>query len=723
VEGVDALWTAGRLGRLPKEAAFTFPKDFADRTGALAISRSLSWRLGMLTLVGVLPLAVFALIMVAWIARNDREATRQILVGDAYALADDVGRQIEAYFLLSAALARSSQLENGDLTGFAAQARDILAEAPGVTLIVSTADGHPVLTVPPSPSDSPMLRDRAALVSRAIGSGATFLSDVSADPALNEAHASIETPVNFDGKPVYEIALILSLEQFRRLLQGQNLPASWLSGIVDRQGAFVARLPGGPGTVGTLASQEFRDATRRLPESTVTHTSISGQKIVSAYAPAAGGWTVGVAASASDAGLGPSALLLTSILAALAISGSLLLSYLNSRALARKMRELESQTENVFTGAPIATAPTGVREFDSLGDALARASELLSLQAEQQHRAEQELRASEEHFRLLADSMPQLVWTARPDGRIDYTSARREKYGAIGRTDWEGIIHPDDRRATAEAWLRASEAGVPYEMEHRLFVIGKGYAWHLSRASPLLDEEGKVVRWYGATTDIDDQKQREQNIRDLMAEVNHRSRNLLAVAQAIARCGVSTATTIREFEQRYSDRLVGLAASQDLLTERNWRGVPLEALVRVQVALPPDGRKAARFVTAGPLVLLSPNATQTLGLALHELCSNALKHGALSNDRGDVLLVWRIHDSAVEPNFEMVWRERGGPPADAPAAPGFGSVLLERLTAAGLNASSTLVFDVEGVTWRLLAPLKEIVMTGAVDSRFPALSG
>ena len=125
-------------------------------------------------------------------------------------------------------------------------------------------------------------------------------------------------------------------------------------------------------------------------------------------------------------------------------------------------------------------------------------------------------------------------------------------------------------------------------MEHRLFAIGKGYSWHLSRASPLLDAKGKVVRWYGTTTDIDDQKQREENIRDLLAEVNHRSRNLLAVAQAIARCGVSTATTIQEFEQRYSDRLLGLAASQDLLTERNWRGVQLEALVRAQVVLPSD---------------------------------------------------------------------------------------------------------------------------------------
>src|SRR5208282_5901534 len=153
-------------------------------------SRSLSWRLGSLTLVIVLPLVVFALMMVGWIAYSDREATRRALVDDASGLADDVGREINPYFLLAAALSRSSLLQHGDLTGFTDQARGILAEAPGVTLIVSTADGRPILSMPPLPSNSPLLRDRAALVGRAIGSGSAFLSDVSADPALPEAHAS-----------------------------------------------------------------------------------------------------------------------------------------------------------------------------------------------------------------------------------------------------------------------------------------------------------------------------------------------------------------------------------------------------------------------------------------------------------------------------------------------------------------------------------------------------
>jgi PAS domain S-box-containing protein len=698
--------------------ALGVPRDLADRTGAMAKSRSLSWRLGMSTLVIVLPLAVFALIMVGWIGRNEREAEQNRLMGDAYAFADTVARQLNAYFLLSAALSHSRFLQHGDLTAFAEQARDTLAEAPGVKVIVSTADGDPVLSIPPALLDSPVPEYRAALVRRAIESGSAFLSDVNADPALPEAIASIETPVFLDGRPVYEIGMLLSLKQFRDLMQRQNFPSNWLSGIVDRKGAFVARIPSEPGARGTLASAEFRDAARNLPESTVTHNSIGGQKVVSAYAPVEGGWTVGVAADARGLGIGPSAFLFTSLLAALALLGSLLLSYLNGRALTRRVRDLESKTKNVLTGAPIAATSTGVREFDGLSDALAKTSELLALRTEQHRRTEQELRSREEHFRLLADSLPQLVWTAGPDGRIEYTNALRERYGPIGRTDWEGIIHPDDRRGTAEAWLRAREAAVPYEMEHRLFAVGKGYAWHLSRASPLLDAQGKVVRWYGTTTDIDDQKHREENIRDLMAEVNHRSRNLLAVAQAIARSGVANAKTVHEFQERYSERLLGLAASQDLLTDRDWRGVPLEALVRAQTAR----CREKRLVTKGPEVLLSANATQALGLALGELCDNALKHGAFSNAGGEVSLVWRIDSDKGDPKLEMIWHERGGPRVNSAPTSGFGKVVIERLTAAGLNASSILNFEPDGVTWRLIAPLKDIAKTGASDSPYSDVS-
>ena len=261
-EGCDTRRGARPWESLSAKEAFTFSKDLADRTGAMAKSRSLSWRLGVSTLLIVLPLALFALIMVGWIAHTEREEEKNQLIGQAYAFADAVGREIHSYFLLSAALSHSKLLQHGDLTGFAEQARDTLADAPGVKLIVSTPEGEPVLGIPPAPSDSPLLRGRAALVRRAIASGSAFLSDVNADPALPEANASIETPVLLDGKPVYEIAMLLPLKPFRDLMQRQNFPSNWLSGIVDREGAFVARIPSESARPGTFASAEFRDATR-----------------------------------------------------------------------------------------------------------------------------------------------------------------------------------------------------------------------------------------------------------------------------------------------------------------------------------------------------------------------------------------------------------------------------------------------------------------------------
>ena len=203
---------------------------------------------------------------------------------------------------------------------------------------------------------------------------------------------------------------------------------------------------------------------------------------------------------------------------------------------------------------------------------------------------------------------------------------------------------------------------LPYEMEHRLFAIGKGYAWHLSRASPLLDAHGAVVRWYGTTTDIDDQKQREENIRDLMAEVNHRSRNLLAVAQAIARCGVANAKTIHEFQERYSERLLGLAASQDLLTDRNWRGVPLEALVRAQARSFLSGEALCERRAAGPAEpQCDPNARPCLARTVRQ---RPQARRASRTTMATSLSFGGSTRAGPSLSFEMTWRERGGPPVN-----------------------------------------------------------
>jgi two-component sensor histidine kinase len=703
----SASWKAalGKRPILPNESG-------ASGLESRSSSRSLVWRLSNGALAVALPLILLTLVLVAFVANEERQAKRALLVSAAHALANVVELQVDKSVVLANALSHSALLAAADVDGFQRQVSAILTEMPETTMVLYAPDGRAIASSPKLPEGSPLLADSSALVQRAFASGQTYVSDFrpgAGDPGA--AHVSVETPVFQNGQPFYEISLILRVDQFATLLRRQKYPAGWLAGVIDRNGLFIARLPERAGTPGALASAEFANASHGASDLVVSHRSIDGERIASAYAATPYGWTAGVAASYALIEGETGGLFLAILFAAAALAASLALSYLFGRRLAARVHEVQTRSEQLVAGAIIEPQQTGVREIDALSEALAKASSILQRRAEHQKRAENDLRKSEEHFRVLADSLPQLVWTASPDGRIEYTNARRELYGSgsVDRADLDRIIHPDDRRATAETWLLASEAGSPYEMEHRLMVAGRGYVWHLSRAVPLLDARRAVVRWYGTTTDIDDSRLREQNIRSLVTEVNHRSRNLLAVAQAIARRSVTRGESAEDFEKKFSDRLLGLVASQDLLTGHDWRGVPLEALVKAQTSNRLRGSER-RVAIEGPALMLNPSAAQTLGLALQEMWSNALKYGALSNATGRIAISWTIQDAAGSPGFEMTWRESGGPPVRRNARTGFGRLVIERMAAEGLSAAATLDFDTEGVRWRLAAPLKEIII-------------
>lgn len=136
-----------------------------------------------------------------------------------------------------------------------------------------------------------------------------------------------------------------------------------------------------------------------------------------------------------------------------------------------------------------------------------------------------EVRESEERFRQLADSMPQLVWTAQPDGTVDYYNQRYLEFGGIspepaGSWTWAPVLHPADVQATMEAWRWAVETGGTYQIEHRVRRADGSLRWHLSRGIPARDEDGKIVKWYGTATDIDDQKRLQEERERLLAELD-----------------------------------------------------------------------------------------------------------------------------------------------------------------------------------------------------------
>ncbi|MGB4299227.1 MAG: PAS domain-containing protein, partial [Candidatus Saccharicenans sp.] len=134
-------------------------------------------------------------------------------------------------------------------------------------------------------------------------------------------------------------------------------------------------------------------------------------------------------------------------------------------------------------------------------------------------KAEEKLRQSEKRFRELADAMPQLVWTAQPDGTVDYYNARSQEYFGIAETgegnwDWSTPLHPDDLERTMTAWKHSLETGEVYRCEHRVKMADGTYRWHLSRALPARGPDGTITRWYGAATDIHETKMVEEKLRD-----------------------------------------------------------------------------------------------------------------------------------------------------------------------------------------------------------------
>ena len=207
--------------------------------------------------------------------------------------------------------------------------------------------------------------------------------------------------------------------------------------------------------------------------------------------------------------------------------------------------------------------------------------------------------------------------------------------------------------------------------------------------------------------DFSKRKLQEDKIKLLIRELNHRSKNMLALVQAVAR--QTFATKPNEFIARFEERIEALTASQDLLAKNEWRNVPLDALVRSQLAHFTD-LIPARIEIKGLPLALSTSSAQTIGMALHELATNASKYGALSSQEGGVKIAWQLKGGAGgEERFELVWAERGGPEVFPPERPGFGTALMEEIPRLALDARITLDYAKQGFRWRLDCPAKTVL--------------
>jgi two-component sensor histidine kinase len=276
---------------------------------------------------------------------------------------------------------------------------------------------------------------------------------------------------------------------------------------------------------------------------------------------------------------------------------------------------------------------------------------------------------------------------------------------AEDKTDIEEFtkrVHPDDVErvwAAMEAALDPTDPR-PYAIEYR--VRRRGGEVRFVEAHGLTYFEGasherRAVSMVGTAQDITERKQREEREHLLMSEINHRAKNMLSVVDAIAH---QTATrTPEDFIERFSERIQALSANQDLLIKSGWHGVEIEDLVRAQVA-PFADLLGSRIVVRGPTLRLNAASAQAVGLALHELTTNAGKYGALSKGTGGLEIGWKTEGET----FTVSWTERDGRPVSPSPRRGFGTVVMQEMAERSVNGKVDLEYAPSGVTWRLTCP-------------------
>jgi len=297
------------------------------------------------------------------------------------------------------------------------------------------------------------------------------------------------------------------------------------------------------------------------------------------------------------------------------------------------------------------------------------------------------------------------------DRDLRYTSISNPMLGRniediLGRTDAE-ILSPEAGAAMIAlkravlASGEAKRAEVPLE-------DAPGIRWHDLHIEPLRNEAGDVVGLTCASVDVTERKEGEAHLRLLLRELTHRSKNLLAVIQAMARQTARHTGSVETFLTQFGARLQALAASHDLLIRESWYGASLGELVRSQLGVYLDGM-AAQVSIEGPAIAIKPEAAQNLGLALHELAVNAAKFGALSVPAGRVAITWNRVENIDGSAVELDWREKLGPKVKARRRKGFGSMVIERNLARALDARVELEFDPDGLHCHIVIPANQIL--------------
>ena len=707
------------------------PRDMERRNYRIAI------HLGMFAagiLIPVLLIVTFMLINTARLLRDDALHDARLI---AQHLNETIDVELEKAIAVDETLATALAADRVQPEGVEAQARDV-ARRLRMNIVIQDGSGQQILNAYlPAGNPLPMSNESMLAVDRlAAKQNSVVISNLRTANIRKIPTIDAVMPVVKGSKVAYFISATLSPSRFGGILKA-GLPDGWISGLVGRDGRLIARSVDQDRYIGTDNPAFLEVATE--PEGVWTGMSREGIAIAGAYVRSPlSGWIVSVAVPEAIL-REPAKLAMVSlvglVIASLAVST--LLGWRMSRRIATPIRDLALRARELGEGRLRAAAPSSVEEVNEVMQALQAAATELDRRAAAASRATQAVRANEERLQLVQDTagIGTIDWDIQEDRAICsprfYELFSRPAGSRMSFGGFMARVHPEERKRIEVFYRRLRQSGGPFEDEFRVLNQNGEERWVYLKGRLDL-QNGRPVRLLGASIDITERKGSEQHLRFLLREISHRSKNLLAVIQAMAGQTAKSAETVDVFRRRFGERLMGLAASHDLLVSQNWLGVSVENLVRGQLSSFLDPHDP-RVQTQGPNIDLKAEAAEALGLALHELATNSVKYGALKDAAGTVEISWNVYGSQEagangqrEPEarrFRMEWVEHTVDPIVAPTHKGFGRMVIEHTVEATLGGRVTLDFPPEGLRWCIDAPATCLAPAGGGLTEMPAEPG
>jgi two-component sensor histidine kinase/PAS domain-containing protein len=645
----------------------------------------------------------------------DRQAMDQRVQEIVRAMTLSLDREIEKTEVALRILASSPHIRSGDFAAFYRQAQEASLAEPAWIALFETNGRVLLNTRLPYGTVLPE-SIRLDTIRRIQQARRAELSELSVRPATGQALATLDVPVVIGDAVPYVLSTTIGPEVFQKLLQDQRIANGWNGAVLDQSGKIVARSRAPEQFLGQPARPMLLQAIATAPEGHVESVTLDGVPVRTYFSRSqAYGWSVVIGLPLSEATAALRRPLLWLLVLAGVLVAGLILAAILSRSIARPVDQLVAAAQAVGRGEPIADSSTHVVEFDAIQKALGEAATAIRRQKEAREEVLSHVAESEARLRLALNAGDLGSWEYTPStGEFLTSPTCRANFGRAADAsftymDLVASIHPDDRAKQAEAVAHAMANRTDLHVEYRAIWPDRSEHWIRVSGRTRVGPNG-TLSMVGVSQDITERREADERQALLLHELNHRVKNTLATVQSVA------AMTRRAAEagdpnawDAFMGRLQGLAKTHDLLTSTSWSGALLEDVLRSELD-PFQDPLRQRIRLRGPRVNLQPSAVLALGLAIHELATNAVKYGSLSADEGRLTVMWAVTGGPGPALLLVEWTESGGPRVTPPKRQGFGTKLIQRGLAQQLGGDIKLDFAPAGIRCVVTFPVESVVV-------------